>query len=434
MLIGLKRVDITPDVPLPMGGNAHADSIARTVHDPLYANIIVLQGEKERVVLIEVDLLGVTETFSLRIKEAAAVAAGIQPEAVLLNAIHTHSAPDVTLLTQEILDYAGAIAQAIGNGVREACGSLFEGRIGFGSAFIRDVSFVRRIWMKDGSLHMNWEQLPVEEIAGTDGEIDPEISIMKLEDTSGKLRGILVNFALHPAILVGYGNAYSRDWIWGLDEELRKRWGDDVLVYFANGAEGNINHIDLWNPNQGRDFDEAYRIGKAVADQVSGALPGITAADTNDLRMAFREASIDRRPLTPEVEAWADELAERCGGVIPDQLDGLPDEFYAMNYQKYKLMAEYINVELQVLRIGEALFYTIPGEGFCQMGQRLKRKTPGRPCFVIGLANNSAGYIPTLEAFDNGGYEIRMATSSQFGVTAAYEITERLLRLSEKVR
>lgn len=434
MRIGLKRVDITPDAALPMGGNAHADSVARAVHDPLYANIIVLQGEKERVVLIEVDLLGVPETFSLRIKEAAAVNAGVRPENILLNAIHTHSAPDVNLLSAEILDYAEKISHAIGKGVREACDSLFDGRVGFGSARLDSVSFVRRIWMKDGSLRMNWEELPVEEIAGTDGVIDPEIGIMKLTDADGKLRGVYVNFALHPAVLVGYGNAYSKDWVWGLDEELRKRFGEDVLVFFANGAEGNINHINLWDSQQGRDFDEAYRIGKEVAGQVSAALPDISTADTRDVRIAYHQVSIARRPLSPETEAWADELVERCGGIIPDQLDGLPDEYYAMDYQKYKNLAEYINVDLQVLRVGDALFYTIPGEGFCQMGLRLKRKTPGRPCFVVGLANNYAGYIPTLDAFDNGGYEIRMAMSSQFAVTAAYEITQRLLELSEKVR
>ncbi len=434
MRIGLKRVDITPDAALPMGGNAHADSVARSVHDPLYANIIVLQGDQERVVLIEVDLLGVPETFSRRIKEAAAVNAGVGPENIQLNAIHTHSAPDVTLLSAEILDYSEKISKAIGNGVREACGNLFKGRVGFGSAQLDSVSFVRRIWMKDGSLRMNWEDLPAEEIAGTDGSIDPEIGIMKLTDAEGRLRGIYVNFALHPAVLVGYGNAYSKDWVWGLDEELHKRWGKDVLVFFANGAEGNINHINLRDPHQGRDFDEAYRIGKAVAERVSAALPDISAEETEDVRMAYHQASIARRPLRPETEAWADDLVKRCGGVIPDQLDGLPDEYYAMDYQIYKKLAEYINVDLQVLRVGNALFYTIPGEGFCQMGLRLKRKTPGRPCFVVGLANNYAGYIPTLEAFDNGGYEIRMAMSSQFAVTAAYEITQRLLELSEKVR
>ncbi len=112
----------------------------------------------------------------------------------MMNAIHTHSAPDVNLLSEGIIEYAEETARAIGNGVREACGNLFDGRIGFGSAYLDSVSFIRRIWMKDGSLRMNWEDLPLDEIAGTDGEIDPEISIMKVTDLSGKLRAVLVNF------------------------------------------------------------------------------------------------------------------------------------------------------------------------------------------------------------------------------------------------
>ncbi len=55
--------------------------------------------------------------------------------------------------------------------------------------------------------------------------------------------------------------------------------------------------------------------------------------------MAYHQYSFRRRELTPETEAWADELAERCGGVIPDQLDGLPDEFYAYRTASFRTLS-----------------------------------------------------------------------------------------------
>jgi hypothetical protein len=47
----------------------------------------------------------------------------------------------------------------------------------------------------------------------------------------------------------------------------------------------------------------------------------------------------------------------------------------------------------------------LPGEFFVEFGLQIKKASPARITLVVGLANGSIGYVPTPEAFDQGGYE-----------------------------
>jgi neutral ceramidase len=62
------------------------------------------------------------------------------------------------------------------------------------------------------------------------------------------------------------------------------------------------------------------------------------------------------------------------------------------------------------------------------MGLEVKAKSPFHPTFLIELANDYRGYIPTVEAFSQGGYETWRAKSSCLETQAAPRMTASLLR------
>ena len=67
---------------------------------------------------------------------------------------------------------------------------------------------------------------------------------------------------------------------------------------------------------------------------------------------------------------------------------------------------------LQVFRIGDLAVAAWPGEIFAASGLDLKRRSPVKPLFNVGLANGWYGYIPPPEQFQYGAYETwRMRTS-----------------------
>ena len=68
-----------------------------------------------------------------------------------------------------------------------------------------------------------------------------------------------------------------------------------------------------------------------------------------------------------------------------------------------------IPIEVSAIAVGSTAFVGLPGEIFCPLGLALKARSPFAYTFVGKLCNDTLGYVPTRQAYDEGGYE---ATSS----------------------
>ena len=51
----------------------------------------------------------------------------------------------------------------------------------------------------------------------------------------------------------------------------------------------------------------------------------------------------------------------------------------------------------------------MPGEAFSRIGRALKDAAAPSTLFICGYSGGSVGYIPTAEAFAQGGYEVEQA-------------------------
>ena len=60
---------------------------------------------------------------------------------------------------------------------------------------------------------------------------------------------------------------------------------------------------------------------------------------------------------------------------------------------------------MAALRVGNLAIVGVPGEAFCELGMQIKKASPAKHTVVIELANDCIGYLPTAEAFKEGGYE-----------------------------
>jgi hypothetical protein len=61
---------------------------------------------------------------------------------------------------------------------------------------------------------------------------------------------------------------------------------------------------------------------------------------------------------------------------------------------------------LQVIRLGETALVGIPGVMFAALGLEIRRRSPFRWTYVIGLANDTLGYLGNREAYELGGYQL----------------------------
>jgi hypothetical protein len=68
-----------------------------------------------------------------------------------------------------------------------------------------------------------------------------------------------------------------------------------------------------------------------------------------------------------------------------------------------------------VVRIGPLMWVSFPGELFSAIGKQVKAACPAPYAHLMGYTNGSVGYMPTQEAFSQGGYE---PATSDFDPTA----------------
>ena len=68
-----------------------------------------------------------------------------------------------------------------------------------------------------------------------------------------------------------------------------------------------------------------------------------------------------------------------------------------------------VEAELQAWRIGDLAVVTAPAEIFTENGAHVKQNSPFSDTFFVGYTNGSIGYVPTHEAYPEGGYEVTHA-------------------------
>ena len=431
------RVIVTPDYSIPMGGNVRTDNMSRGVHDDINCSILILDDGITRVCLMGFDYVGLKYSTCNEIKKRVMEATGITVENITIWGTHTHSGPDTCMRMyngiDEIIDrYLDETASKVAAGITEIVNDFREVDLKVGKKDVHDLSFNRRLVKKDGSVVMNFEEFEIDDIVGTTGPIDPELQVLSVWNKDGSLLSALVNFTLHPAILVGLDWLISRDFINYLDVVLLKEYGDDAVVLFANGAEGNINHLDYRWPDQWRDFRETERIGRKLGEYSIEAIESSREV-TGAIRFVSETVFLPLREIKPEEREWADMVLERDKDKIEDMFDGIPDKTYAKMIKGMLVRPDKaFETVIQAMAIDGFSLVTFPGEVYVEFGLAVKELSPFENTMIIGLANSQSGYIPKEEAFSQGGYEVRTAWSSQLvyeaGDLLVGMVNERLLK------
>ncbi|MDQ1317786.1 MAG: hypothetical protein QG588_1440 [Candidatus Poribacteria bacterium] len=71
---------------------------------------------------------------------------------------------------------------------------------------------------------------------------------------------------------------------------------------------------------------------------------------------------------------------------------------------------------------------------FVELGLMIKEKSPFEHTYVVELANDYIGYIPTRVAFKEGGYETLNARSSRVGPEAGEMLVENAISMLASIK
>jgi len=109
--------------------------------------------------------------------------------------------------------------------------------------------------------------------------------------------------------------------------------------------------------------------------------------------------------------------------------DPTVDELYARERILVSQWKDTRTTPIQAFRIGDCGVVALTGEIFCQFGIDLKAASPLNPTFIIELANDYTGYVPTRIGHEQGGYETWLARSSYLAPDAGEQMVEAALGL-----
>jgi len=243
----------------------------------------------------------------------------------------------------------------------------------------------------------------------------------------------LLNYTCHAVVLGPDNYLISADYPGYAMRRIERETGGTCL--FTNGTCGNINPLtdslrsrleaggDVYDRTGGT-FAEAKKLGHRLASAAQRALSRARDMETPDLRFATYDLEIPVQPSVSEKKIssriaeleWSIPIMER-DSASPDMLYRAGLELSLTRKARGYLKEGCARSEIQGIRVGDLALIGLPGEVFVETGLKIKSraKSRGIKAIVVELANDYLGYMPTDQAFSEGGYEVGVAKSLGFG-------------------
>ena len=391
------------------------------IHDDLATQAIVISDGQHKAAIVSVDVLALGLRVCDSIAARIAAQTDIAADAIMICATHTHSGPQFNIFATpgphgagtpgRDLNWERALPEKIARSVAQANSRLRPAGIAAASArFVFGTN--RRLMRTDGTIQLapNYR-----------GIADDELKILGIFDASaGDPIAFLLNYPCHGVVLCEDNLLYSRDWPGFALDELEKRFRGSIAL-FAQGASGNID------PRRRGSFDFAREAGCEAAANAVRVLkhanrirPAHLATRRVPLRLKLRDLN-SRLTLARANVAQTEAALKNHTGVAGAQLKRLTDQHQRSREELGALQvlddanrrdkrvdeaAGELTTHMTVLVAGDIALVGVPGELFAELGIAISASAIFPHTFVLGYCNDLAGYFPTREAYDLGGYEV----------------------------
>jgi len=401
---------------------------ATHVHDELHARCLVLDDGQAKLALVVCDLRHMSAEVAAAAKQIIQQTTGIPPECVLISATHTHSSSGAGLeeSAAAFYDTRAFLTRRIADGVLRAANQLEPARIGWGVVEEPTQVFNRRWFVKPErgpiyGAHDNIEQVDTNPgysgLLKAAGPVDPQITFLSVQSTSGKPISLLASYGLH---YVGGGAPgaisadYFADFAKRIGELLGAQEQDPPFVgIMANGTSGDVNNLERYSDEElakrgpiqkkkYQPYEKAREVANLCATKVMEAHRTLKWHDHVKLSSIQRTLTFEHRRPTHEELEWAQAVKARK--IKPMSTSRYSTYSTVLAYAAPE-MPPTVDVIVQTHRIGDLALAAMPFEVFAEIGLELKQRSPIQPLMNISIANGSHGYLPTPEQHKLGGYE-----------------------------
>lgn len=437
MYAGFHCVEIQPPLGLRIPGYYHV-RLAEGTADPLHLRAAAFACGEEKAVIFNSESMGMYANAFDIIKKKVAEACDISEDAVYINCIHSHTSYVICKPDYETLDdmdiHLLKVFQQFADCAKLAFNDLKPCKILTAIGEAKDIAFVRKYRMKDGSARTNppyGDPNVVEPI----GKPDDHVRIVRIQREGAK-EIMIVHFGNH-ADMVG-GNFYSPDWPGYLVNILDTALEGKVNTMFLLGAQGNLNHRNFFNPlTIYKGTDNAKYAARMLAGCVLKVydLAKPVAGDT--LRIAHKYVQVGKNAWDPAQLPMVEELVQiyREKGDKAPELNKYPNMNYreALRIKANLARPEFFNLRISGIRLGDVGFVGIPGEPFCSIGLEIAERSPMPMTLVTACTNGYEGYYPDEDSYNEPGYSYERAVSP-FASNCSRVLIEGALSVLEELQ
>ena len=396
---GAAKTQITPPIGSVLQSGMTITSTG--VLDDLYSTAVVLDDGATKVALVGNDIIYMEAPLAAEIRERIGKQTGIPGDNVLLNASHTHSGPNICVISPYEIDmaYREKLIQHVVDTVARAEAALEPASLAIGEA--EGMFAVNRRKVVDGTSSM---------LPNYDATVDNRARVLRVDRLDGSALAIVFSAACHGTGFDYRGNdpLIGGDYVSPAKDEIERSFaaeGSPVAVFLA-GCGGNIRPRVLtpdgerFHPCTAAEIQALGRGAGAVAVRAAReshmAVGYPIAVAREQLPLPFQEppsieelrsyrADSRRRRYHP----WADRLIEKLerGEELPRTVD----------------------MEVQVVRLGGVCIVAMGGEVFVEIGLAIERALQEshevQMALTLGYSNSEVGYVCTAGAYPEGGSE-----------------------------
>ena len=416
---GFGRIDITPPFGVSVQGYFEK-RLADGILDPLLATAVAFDDGQRRAVVISVDVIGFNQLLMDRIRPLVAQAIGTEKEAVFICCTHTHLGPGLTVPEKENTGVEENDSYVNHHFVKKLCDvavlavqDLAPAKLSYTRGTVKDVAFVRRFVMKDGTYRTNpgWLNPDVDHALGTP---DENSSLLIIKRENAPEIGI-VGFQVHPDVIGGC--KLSADYPKFVRDTYETLIPNSRCMYI-NGAQGDTNHVDIrLDEDKCRGgYDRSRYMGRKIAMSVIANYELAEALEGE--KIAFGQKSVFTKfnkghpDQIPEALRIAKIYEEQGAEAAVPHLTGMARVEVVAEATRIKRLMDYPDEkELYVtaVSVGDVVFAGFPGEPFTDIGRGIKANSRFTLTFPACCANGYEGYYPMQSAYNEGGYEARTA-------------------------
>ncbi|MGH8024346.1 MAG: hypothetical protein ACRED1_12230 [Limisphaerales bacterium] len=406
--VGVARRKITPSSHVDLAGlGYYLNRTGQRVRDDLTVTGLVLESPVAgNAAFATLDIMYASQAFARAIRSQVATRTKLAPGAICVNCSHSHNAPTAAEgrglgeLNHAYIDWV--VSQTV-EALVEAWRLRTPATLHVGAAEVTGLSFNR---------------------TRENGPFDSRLSVLRADTDMGRPLAVMFNFHAHlTAHLEMDLRAISRDWPGEAIDQIEAAL-PGVTAMYLQGTCGDIVLDAKFNATERR-FEPARVISAATLTALAQARPvwpAAVAATAPKIRLPTRRWTRSEiaqfrdegryRLETGDINGWLDGIA-RVIVTYPDRLPGryggsvesavravsrFAVEWADATLQVLDSRPEYLETEVQAIRVGDVFFTANSAELFTTLGLEIRKSSGVEDLFMASYANGNIGYLP--DAFD----------------------------------